>query len=149
MDCLFVREHLFSYREKQLSEKENKAFEDHLHSCGECYGIVAGFQAVAAVIDQKKADEPNPFIRTRTIQRIESALEQSKETVNPLFRRSLQPVIVSLFLLISVAIGFSIGKQINSNFTRNNEHNIEIEDMKSGLSIADFIDEDYMLFTNN
>jgi len=146
MDCLFVRDHLFSYQEKQLSGDVTKAFEDHLHSCETCNQIANGFQTVTACIDQKKSDKPNPFIRTLTLQRIESELERSSTEATPFFRRNLQPVIVSLLLLISIAIGFAIGSQINPNVSVNREHQFEIQTLKSGLFIQDFIDSDKLVF---
>ncbi|MEI7982772.1 MAG: zf-HC2 domain-containing protein [Bacteroidota bacterium] len=142
MDCLLVRDHLFSYQEKQLSGNDKKAFEDHLHSCEMCSQIANGFQIVTAYIDQKKSDKPDPFIRTRTLQRIESELERSSTVATPFFRRNQQPVLATLLLLISIAIGFSVGRQINPKEPGNTEHQYEIETIKSGLFIQDFIDND-------
>ncbi|MEI7499684.1 MAG: hypothetical protein WCK84_04470 [Bacteroidota bacterium] len=142
MDCLSVRDHFFLYQEKQLSGNDKKAFEDHLNSCDMCNQIANGFQIVTAYIDQKKSDKPNPFIRTRTLQRIESELERSSILASPFFRRNLQPVLATLLLLISIAIGFSIGRQINPKELRNTEHQNEIQEIKSGLFIQDFIDND-------
>jgi len=149
MDCLFVRDHLFSYQEQQLSGEEQKEFEEHLHSCEECNRIANGFQSVATIMDKKKSVEPNPFIRTRTIQRIESALEKANEPRYPLFRRSLQPVLISILLMIALAIGFSVGKKLDTTLSMNNDHHQEIQKMKSELFIQDFIDEDEISFTNN
>ncbi len=148
MDCHFVQNHLFSYQEQQLAYEEKQAFEAHLASCIECNRIEQEFQFVTAYIDKKKDDQHNPFIETRTIQRIESELDQRSAGPNPQLWRRLQPVIVSLLLLISVAIGFSIGRQIDSVISITNEHHKEIQEIKSGLSIQDFVDEN-IFFENN
>ena len=148
MDCHFVHNHLFSYQEKTLSEDEKLEFEAHLASCHNCNRIAAGFQFVTASVNMKKDDKPDPFIGTRTIQRIESELEHGSITTNPLFWSKLQPVIVSLLLLISVVLGFSIGSQIDAAFSLTSEHDQKIQMMKSGLSIPDFIDEN-LVFENN
>ena len=149
MDCHFVRSHLFSYQEQQLSDEKQKEFEEHVHSCEECSRIAAGFQSVAAIMDKKKSLELNPFIRTRTIQRIETELEKINEIRYPLFRRSLQPVLISLLLMIAIAIGFSVGKKLDTTLSMNNDHHQEIQQMKSELFIQDFIDEDEITFTTN
>jgi hypothetical protein len=149
MDCFFVRSNLFSYQEKQLSDKECKEFEDHLHSCLECSRIVSDFQSVTSIIDEKKSDEPNPFMQTRIIQRIESQMEREKATPNPVFQRILRPISVSFLLLIAVIIGFSIVKQRDTRISDNINHQNSIQTMKSGLNIPDFIDEDNTFFDNH
>jgi predicted anti-sigma-YlaC factor YlaD len=148
MDCFFIRNNLFSYQERQLSGRETKEFEDHLHSCGECSGIVSDFLSVTSFIDEKKAMETNPFIRTRILQRIESQIEQAREKTNPFFQRILRPVSVLFLLLIAVIIGFSIVKQRDLRFSDKINHQNDIQSMKSGLNIPDFIDEDNTFFDN-
>jgi len=148
MDCHFVHNHLFSYHENKLSDDEKLEFEAHLASCHNCNRIATGFQFVTTSMNKKKDDKPNPFIGTRTIQRIESELEQGGVRQNPLFLRKLQPIIVSLLLLISVVLGFSIGRQIDALFSITNERDQKIQAMKSGLSIPEFIDEN-AFFENN
>ena len=149
MDCLFIRSNLFSYQEKKLSDKEFKEFEDHLHSCNDCSRIVSDFQSVAYLIDEKKAEELNPFIITRIIQRLESRIELTKEKNNPFFQRMLRPISVSFLMLIAVIIGFSIVKQRDTRFSDTNNHQNDIQAMKSGLNIPDFIDEDKTFFDNH
>ena len=144
-----MRGNLFSYQEKLLSGKETKEFEDHLHSCGECSGIVSDFLSVTSFIDEKKAVETNPFIRTRTLQRIESQIEQAREKTNPFFQRILRPVSVSFLMLIAIIIGFSIVKQKDKQLSANINHQTDIHVMKSGLNIPDFIDEDNTIFDNH
>jgi len=149
MDCSFIRNNLFSYQERQLSDKEYKKFKDHLHSCEECSRIISDFQSVTSIIDKKKAEEPNPFIRTRILQRIESEIEGVREKPNPFFQRILQPISLSLFLLIAIIIGFSTVKQKVTRYSDNIIHQKDIQVMKSDLKIQDFIDEDKIFFDNH
>lgn len=141
MDCHFVHNHLFSYLEKDLSGDEQLEFEAHLDACDKCDRIANGFKFATAYVNKKREDLPNPFIGTRTIQLIESELERAGTVPNPLLWRRLQPVVVSLLLLISVVLGFSLGRQIDSIFSMPHEHDQKIQAMKSGLSIPDFVDE--------
>jgi hypothetical protein len=147
-DCSFVRRNLFSYQEKQLPEKENKDFEDHLDSCRECARIVSEFQAVTLFINIKKTDEPNPFAGTRIIQRIESEMQRGKEQSSPILYRILQPVFVSVLMLIAVIIGFSIVKRGEPGIVESKNHENEITTIQSDLNIPDFIDEDNTFFAN-
>ena len=147
--CVFVRSNLFSYQEKQLSDRENKEFEDHLQSCADCSRIFADFQSVISLIDEKKSDESNPFVRTRILQRIESQMEGAKVKPNPYFQRILRPIPVSFLMLIAMIIGFSIVKQIDRRFSDNLNHQNDIQAMKSGLNIPDFIDDDITFFDNH
>ncbi len=149
MDCTFVRSNLFSYKEKQLSGREYQEFEDHLHSCEECSRIVSDFQSVTSFIDKKKSDEPSPFIQTRILQRIETQMEGARKKENIFFQRILRPISVSLILLIAIIIGFSIGKQRETRFANNIDHQNDIQTMKSELNIPDFIDEDNSFFDNH
>ena len=148
-DCFYVRSNLFSYQEKQLSGTEYKKFEDHLHSCKECSRIVSDFQSVTSFIDEKKSVEPNPFIRTRIMQRLESHIERAREKPNPFFQKILRPVSVTFLLLIAVIIGFSIVKQREPVISQNINHQNNIQAMKSGLNIPDFIDESNTFFDNH
>jgi hypothetical protein len=148
LECSFVRNNLFTYQEKQLPDSEYKEFEDHLHACGECARIVSDFQYVTSFIDEKKAREPNPFIRTRILQRIESQLERERVTSYSGFQKVLRPISVSFLLLIAIIIGFSISKQGGTRFVDNINHQNEIQVIKSELNIPDFIDEDNTFFDN-
>lgn len=144
--CSIIRDNLFNYQENKLPETAVHEFEDHLHSCRECADIVAGFNSVTSIIDRKKAEEPNPFMQTRILQRMESILE--KENIRPvsLYLRVLRPISVSLILLIAVYTGFSLAKQKHANFSDINNHQKSIQGIKSGLNIPDFIDEDKSFF---
>ncbi|MCX6250902.1 MAG: hypothetical protein NTX61_09125 [Bacteroidetes bacterium] len=148
-DCFYVRRNLFSYQEKQLSDTEYKEFEDHLHSCKECDRIVSDFQSVTSFIEEKKSVEPNPFIRTRIMQRIESYLERVREKPNPFFQKVLRPVSVTFLLGIAVIIGFSIVKQREPVISQKINHQNNIKAMKSGLNLPDFIDESNTFFDNH
>ncbi len=147
--CSFVRRNLFSYQEKQLSDRKCKEFEDHLHSCEECSRIVSDFQSVTSFIDKKQSDEPSPFIRTRILQRIETQMGEARKETNPFLQRILRPISVSFVILIAIIIGFSIGKQRETRFSDNIDHQNDLQTMKSELNIPDFIDEDNTFFDNH
>ena len=149
MDCAFVRRNLFSYQEKLLSSKECNDFEHHIQSCEECSRIVLEFQSVISLIDRKKSAEPNPFMRTRIIQRIETQTGRVRKEANPFLSRILQPISFTLLLLFAILIGFSIGKQKETKFSDTKNHQNDLQAMKTELNIPDFIDEDKTFFDNH
>jgi hypothetical protein len=148
MDCSFICRNLFSYQEHQLSDKDTKEFEDHLHSCPDCSRIVSEFQSVTSVIDLRKNDEPNPFAGIPLIQRLESEMESTQEKTNPLYLRILQPMSFAALLVIAVILGFSIVKQKELEISAIINHQQDIQAMKSDLNIPDFVDEDETFFAN-
>ena len=147
-DCSFIHHNLFAYQEKQLSGKDYSGFEDHLHECEECVRIVKDFQIVTSCINQKKAEEPKLFIKTRIIERIESFLQQERSVSYSVFKRILRPVYVSFLLLIAVFIGLSIVQPIETRFSDNINHQTNIQVMKSELNIPGFIEENNPFFDN-
>ena len=147
--CVFVRDNLFSYQEKKLSGEKNQKFEDHLNTCKRCRELVLNFQSVSSSIDARRADEPNPFIQTRTIQKIESELERGNMPHFAFSKRILQPFMLSTIILTAVVIGFALGKQVDSEFSTNLSRQNDIQFMKSDLYITDFTDEDNAFFDNH
>jgi hypothetical protein len=148
MECSFVKNQLFSYQENDLSAEDRRKFEDHIRSCQDCSGIVSEFISVTSVIDKQKIAEPNPFIRTRIMQRIESMLGQEYVISPPEFSWVVQPVILSFIFLVAVIIGFSLGKHTDIKYSMTINHQQDIQTMKSELNIPDFIDENNTLFVN-
>jgi len=148
-DCVFIRDNLFSYQEKKLSGEKNQKFEDHLKTCKRCRELVLNFHSVSASIVARRADEPNPFIQTRTIQKIESELERGNRLYFAFPKRILQPLMLTTIILTAVVIGLAIGKQVDSEFSMNLSRQNDIQFMKSDLYITDFTDEDNAFFDNH
>ncbi len=148
MNCLSVRNHLFSFHENRLSEEENYALAEHLKSCSDCLAISVGAKSMDELIRQKKSEQPNPFIHTRTIQRIESETGRSAAWYMPVKNRILNPIMFSVLLLIGIGSGSFTGWKIYYKTVSNAEHQKELESIRSGLSIDDFIDEGHLFLTN-
>jgi hypothetical protein len=147
MTCHFIHEHLFSFQENKLSEEKKVLFTNHLNECESCKQLVNEFHSIIEIIEHKKAAQPKSFYKTRAIQYISSRLEQPSGFPNPRYRGILQPVLIALLLLISVSTGLGIGWHVYSKNAVIIEHQNEINTLKSGFSIHDFVDDDYFLFT--
>lgn len=148
-ECRFVRDHLFSYIEKDLTKDEIMRFEDHVHSCDGCSPILSSFLSLAAVIDSRKAKDPGPFTGTRTLQRIESVMEAEAVDPHPLFHRLLRPVSVSFLVILAMILGFSLTRLRESGISSAGKHQVVIQAMKSELNVTDFIDEDKLIIENH
>ncbi|MCX6278239.1 MAG: hypothetical protein NT004_09100 [Bacteroidetes bacterium] len=131
--------------ETVIKTGKNQKFEDHLNTCKACRELVFNFQSVSSSGDAKRADEPNPFIQTRTIQKIESEFERGNMPHFAFSKRILQPLMLSTIILTAVVIGLALGKQVDSEFSSNLSRQNGIQVMKSDLYITDFTHEDNAL----
>ena len=127
---------------------EYKKFEDHYPTCNDCSRIVSEFQTLLSLIERKKSDEPNPFLQTRILQRLDSHLEQVNKTSSPVYQRILRPVSLSFLFLTAILIGLLIVNPWGIQLTDDIQQQNDLQVMKSGLNIPDFIDEDLAFFEN-
>lgn len=110
MNCKTVSKNLISYSNGELSNSENEIIKTHLKNCESCYNIYTEFEATLNLIEKKKTITPNPFIYTRIKQRlnnIENGVGQSG--FRPVYRKVLQPVLLSFLLVSGVFIGIQLG----------------------------------------
>ncbi len=148
MECSFIHANLFNYQDRLLPDREYKAFEEHLLTCRECATLVSEFASVEAIMEEKKSQEPNPFVATRILQRMETELERDPVKAKPLFQRVLQPVSFSLLLIVAVFIGFMLVKPLEAKLAGELRYR-DFELMKSGLTVPEITGEDEPFFTNN
>ena len=149
MDCSFVRNNLFAFHEKSLSRKEEEEFIGHVGSCRDCSLIWEEFQAIAGIMDLKKAEEPSPFAETRILQRIESQFDQRKVAVNPWYARVLQPLAATFILLVALLIGLSIGKKGIEKVPESTLHPDEIRSLRADLNIPVLTEEETLFNPGN
>lgn len=147
-DCSFVRNHLFAYLERDLSDEEVEAVTDHLHSCEECSRVLDEFRSVTRLISVIRDEEPDPFAGTRIIQKLETRLQRGQGST-PLFQKILQPVLLSLLLLLGAVTGVAIVKQQEARRSETLAHQQDIQAMQAGLNIPDFIDEGILVFNSH
>ena len=147
--CDFVRNNLFSYHENKLSLEEKHVFEDHLYTCNRCKNLSFNFNSVTTLINSKRDAAPDPFIQTRTLQKITSVLEGGNKSYFAFSKRTLQPLVLSSIFFAAVVIGFALGKQVDSEFSMNLSRQYDIQFMKSDLYITDFMDEDNVFVDNH
>jgi len=144
MDCKIVHRHLIAYQEDNLQPGFKSNLEAHFLECTSCKQLLAGIQSVEAIIDKAKAADPNPFMTTRIIQHIENELTGRgiKQDL------ALRPIFVTLTVICAMVMGYAIGKSSFDRVNGYDNNKNQIENLKTGLFIHDFIDENKTLFVN-
>ncbi len=110
MKCKLVQNKLIFYSNGDLSSSENKEIKTHLQNCENCYALYTELETTLILIENKKTIEPNPFLYSRIKQKLDN-LESKKEqaTFNPVYKKILQPVILSFLLVIGLYSGVRLG----------------------------------------
>jgi len=143
--CSFIRENLFTFTEGKLPDASKALFEKHITECPECSGILSEFRSVLSVIEDQKNIEPLPFAETRILQGIESKLRARQTLGITIFKRLLQPAIISAGLATAIAIGLFIGYEgANAGQELNWQ---KTESVRTDLNIPDLIYEESLIFT--
>ena len=145
MECKFIREHLFDYLDNELSPGEKTRFETHLGTCADCARLLEEFRTLHNAIGSGKKFEPDPYAGTRILSRIEKELDQKEPVAGHGFARILQPVILSLTILLAAWIGFTFASYRES---QSEKPKADINLVKTELHIADFTGEDKLLLLN-
>lgn len=101
------------------------------------------------IIETEKNIEPNPFQGTRIFQRIEAELLNPQKPVFPLWARVLQPVAISVALVIGILIGSYTARSGQSADEQALTKSANMENLKADLFISTFADEDNVLNINN
>jgi hypothetical protein len=102
------------------------------------------------IIDIEKNLEPNPFQATRILQRIDSELLSQKKSASLVWMRVLQPVAISMALVIGILIGsYTARSGQNSTGQEALTKTENRENLKADLFISTFTDEDNILNLNN
>ncbi|MBN1159510.1 MAG: zf-HC2 domain-containing protein [Bacteroidales bacterium] len=110
MDCKTCKENLEAYLKGRLPQDLKQSITLHLKECTDCSIYYSTFLLAEKVIQKESQLEPNPFLATRVMARIE-ALEQVAETVEKrrLFSRIWQPVLATVSIAAAVFIGVMAG----------------------------------------
>ena len=144
MDCKIVHRHLIAYQEDTLLPDIKSNIEAHLSTCKSCKQLYSGFHSMEAIIEKAQAAQPNPFMTTRIIQHIENELT-GRATKRGL---ALRPILLTLTVLCAIVMGYAIGKSSFDRINAPGKNQNQIENLKTGLFIHDFIDENKTLFVN-
>jgi len=145
--CDLLHKDLFAYVEKELPPTLLQQLDHHISECSDCNRIVAEFRSVLALMEEQKSSEPRPFAETRILQGIESRLEKRQKSPTSVFGRILQPALISVGIVASVAIGFVIGSDFANTHTQYTQNEEMIEAVRADLNVPEFMTDDLFHFT--
>ncbi len=145
-NCNLVHGNLFAYTEGDLPDATRELFDTHIAECAECAGVLLQFKSAMNLIDDQKKVGIKPFAETRILQGIETKLEKRNSINIPIYRRVLQPALISFGLVISVSVGILIGYEgVKSVQYR---EMLETESVRADLNMPDMIYEEPFNFTD-
>lgn len=102
------------------------------------------YSELERAIEREKAVEPDPFAGTRILQRLESRLETRRSMAMPVWR----PALISVVFLAALAAGFFVGNQGKIRKAAYTDMAAQIEILRTGFYVDDFVDEDINLLSN-
>ncbi len=97
-----------AYRDGKLPRDMMTQVESHLKACETCSGIYRLQVLADKVIDQEKELQPDPFLATRVMTRIDN-LEGSGYKPATAFIRVLKPVLVTVSMAAAIFFGIMLG----------------------------------------
>ncbi len=112
MKCKEVRKRLADYVSGDLKPSAYKVVRKHLELCAECSALLEELDSTMGLIDKRNRLEPNPFLYTRLKEKISDSGENEVRIKIPVFRRVLQPMILSLVLAGALFAGIKLGNTI-------------------------------------
>jgi len=108
MNCQLCQENLDAYLEGILPSDMKTQLESHLKECETCNQMYRIQVLADRVVGYEKELEPDPFLITRVMAKIENR-EISGYRSGDIFTRILRPVLMTLSLAAAVFLGIMIG----------------------------------------
>jgi predicted anti-sigma-YlaC factor YlaD len=108
MNCQLCRKELDAYRGGKLHDDMRTQVEDHLKQCEECADIFRIQSLADLVIDNEKTINPDNYLASRIMARIENHEEAGYRTISP-FIRVLKPALIMTSMAAAIFAGVLIG----------------------------------------
>jgi len=105
MECKICQKNLEVYSEGKLTSDISYQIKTHLNQCSECAEKYQLLTITEKVITKEKETLSNPFLSTR----IMSAITELENTKVPIYRRTLQPILLAASITIAVVFGVLAG----------------------------------------
>ena len=110
MKCKTINRKLILYFNNELSDSQKKEIKKHLENCEDCYKLYSELEMTFNLIEKKEVLKPNPFLYTRISQKlIDIKSQKSLSIFSPVYKKILQPVLLSFVLVIGLFLGVKLG----------------------------------------
>jgi hypothetical protein len=126
MKCKTIHKKLIFFLEGTLPKEEMEQINLHIGECKECFAFAEELKKTLHIIEIEKSPEVNPFFYTRLKARMEDQAEKVSLEKQPFFSKIVQPVILSVLLLIGIYSGIKIGQVPQSSDSNKSVTKLEI-----------------------
>lgn len=108
MNCSHVKNKTIAFIEKNLSQEDQVAIENHLSSCNSCRTSIEKIASVYNSFDATVCPEINPYFYSKTLAKL--SRETTQEISLPVsVINSLKPIAAGLFVVTSITFGIFFG----------------------------------------
>lgn len=145
MKCKEFQNGLFDYLEGKLPPEAQPDMDKHAGECLACASLLDRFNAMNQAILAEKSVEPNPFSHTRILEKLDAM--KNRRAVHGI--GMMRPALVTLGLIAALTAGFLIGNNGSGRKLNSERESLNIEQLRSGLFVQDFADEDITLIDND
>ncbi|MHC1708592.1 MAG: anti-sigma factor [Bacteroidales bacterium] len=144
MNCTQVKNNLWFYAEKSLSQEKMKEVEEHLGICSSCALLAVEFVKTDDLLQRSKRVSANPYLYTRILQRLENETTPKRQFSIPLLIRNLS------FVAVAVLTGVLLGINLinHTSWTENiySAENITYQEEVNEFWVGDFYDEGFLTY---
>lgn len=110
MKCKTVHKKLIFYINDEFIGSENEEIKNHLKNCEKCCNLHTELKTTLNLIEKKKTVKPNPFLYTRIKQKLNEIESEKRQIVfKPVYKKILQPVLLSFLLAGGLFFGIKLG----------------------------------------
>jgi hypothetical protein len=148
MNCASFKNSLFALSENDYSLFSADEFEAHSKECAECSILLEEFSKTMAIIEQDKLNEPDPFVATRLIQKLENYQKAEIWWVFPVSKPVLQPLFLGIGIVVAILLGVVMGFEESGLIRTRIANNFDIESVRSELNVPDVMGDDVVQFSN-
>ena len=114
MNCQVCQKELDAYREGKLPGDMKTQVEAHLKICAECAENYRIELLADSVINREKVRNPDSYLTSRIMARIENPEETGYKTISP-FIRILKPALIMTSVAAAIFVGVLIGNIYKSS----------------------------------
>ncbi len=119
MNCKKTQKNLIFYINNELEKELSEKIKKHTDNCKTCSKAYEELKATLSLTEKTERLKPNPFLYTRIKQKLE---EQNNKKKIPGFsiNKILQPLIMSLLLILGISGGIKIGNMYETKQQKQN-----------------------------
>jgi predicted anti-sigma-YlaC factor YlaD len=109
MNCKETEQLMTEYLNGTLTEENKASVDIHLEKCQMCSALVHELSYSDNIINEEKKMKSNPFLATRVMASIDNLEMPSVNLPESVWKKALQPAIITALIIIGIFIGYKMG----------------------------------------